>query len=398
MRRKAYCLIVFLFAAGILYSKEMPLSEYLSAVSEKNPRIISAGKAYEGADFAIRYSYALKNPTIEFERMYTGDMNEKSFYLKQEIENPARLRRLYGASKAFYEIKKLEYEKTKNDIVTEAEISYYDYLYISRKKDIYRDILSALDLLIENLKASYSAGSIRLKDISALELKRMEVKNEISLMENEEDIYRKKLMSFADNYTPLELSKKIDEQVSLSISFEEMKSVLKEKNLSVLAKKKEIEISEFEYGVSKTSYYPDFMFGYRKRYQNSNSYDLMLGFSLPVFANKNSSRIKEKEKMLESARKEFENILLEEEFKAEKYFLLAKANMNSSDYYRSAVIPAASLNLDLNIAAYNAGSVSIKDVIYSIDEKLKIELKYYEYIIEFHKAKAGLNGALGRSL
>ncbi len=396
MKKVIYSWGVYLILTLTLYSQSISLAEYLEKVKLNNPEILSFKKQYEASLNTISYFYLLKDPLIEFEKMNTGNMPEKSFYIKQEIENPLKLKYNYNIKEKEYKYLKANYEKKKNQILTLAKLSYYQYLHLLKQKEIYEKILLNIELIIESLKSDYLISKTSLNDIMKLELKYSEIKNEINIIDSKEKVefFLSNMFIGGENYS---FDTYVDENPVFDNNFSAFLEEL-DNNPELLSKKIEIQKAELEYKLSKAYYYPDLMFGYKKRYENASSYDIMVGFSLPIFLNKNKSYKNEKEKILESLKKEYEAKYLETRYLLEKYFRQTERNYQSFKYYKDVVLNKSNALFELSLSSYKSGNTNLIEVLYAIDENIKVKLKYYEYLFEFYKSKALLDEVCGRVL
>jgi hypothetical protein len=74
------------------------LADVLAEVREKNPELKAAAAVSRAYKDRIKQAYVLKDPVIEFERMYTpsgksfmNDAGERNISISQEIDNPYKL-------------------------------------------------------------------------------------------------------------------------------------------------------------------------------------------------------------------------------------------------------------------------------------------------------------------
>lgn len=389
------CGVYFIFVSS-LFSQGLSLEAYLLKVKSNNPEINAAKKQYEASYNSVSYFYLLKDPIVEYENMYVGNTSEKSIYVKQEVENPLKLKYNYKINEKEYLYLKAKYEKTRNEILTQAKMTYYEYLYFSKQTEIYSRMLLNIELIIESLKSAYVANKINLRDIMKLELKYSELKSEINIIESKKEIAYSSIKKFA-NEKDFSISPEIDENPVFKVDFLKLLKEL-EKNPELFSERIKTQKAELGYKLSKAYYYPDFMFAYRKRYENVNSHDIMIGFSLPIFFSKNKLRRNEKEQLFLSSEKDYEGKYAQIKYLLENHFTETKLYYDSFKYYRDIVLTKSKTVLDLSISSYNSGNLDSTDVIYAIDENIKVELKYYEYLFEFYKSKALLDEICGSVL
>lgn len=396
MRKGLYYIGVCLSVSSLSLFAEMDgLSEYLKEVDNRNPEINFAINQKEGVHSRIARSYVPQNPTVEFERMDIGAMEEKSFYIKQSFENPLKLNLYKNLSLLDYRISDYEYQSVRNRILREAEVLYYEYLFVLKKKEIYLKTVELADMISSIAKSRYVSNPGD-KDIFKAEIKYSQINEELKVLLLKEQNLIDELVSYAGGYGVLVSSIAI-QNPAFDYNYDKLVSKL-DLNPEILYKKAIIENRELNIKLAGYAYLPDFMLGYRKRYEGVNSYDIMIGFEVPIFLNKNRSYVLESKFLKKAYDEKYRKIRLEKEFLFKKYFLESKTNYELLNYYLGVLIPKAKADLDITISSYQKGDADINEVLYSFNDYLEIQTRYYEYFFAFYKSTAFLNEIVGRSL
>lgn len=390
-----YSLIVFLISDVKFYAQVVDLNMYKKMV-EQNNKYISASKSMsEAIRYDTLYYYLPSNPVIDIENMYIGLMSEKSIFLKQNIENPIKIKINKKLVFANYNFSKYQYEYTKNRILKESETLFYEYLYITKKKEILNEMLVFLKELFLIYQSYYKTGSVLLDDILKIDLKQFDLDKAIKELELEEKKILLNLRFYANNYE-ISFSTYFEEEISFNYDEDNIISRIN-LNSEVLMLKTNIELADLNYRISKILFFPEFMIGYRKRFE-SKSYDLMFGFEIPLFITKNKAGINKKLKEKESAFDTYTSVLSEKINYAKEVLYKLKTYYEIVYLYKYNILPKAYSQLELVRSKYKIGVVEINEVLDVFDDYLKLKNDYYYYLFEFYKSKAILAELVGGNL
>lgn len=396
MKKGLYCIWVYLaVSSSPLFSEIAGIGEYLKEVESRNPEIGFMINQKEGVHSKITRSYMPLNPSLEFERMDIGGMEEKSFYIKQSFENPLKLNLYKNLSVSDYRISDYEYQSVKNRILRESEVLYYEYLFVLKKRAIYLKMLELVDMISSIAKSRYVSNP-EAKDILKAEIEYSQINEELKVLALKEHNLIDELRSYAGGYSVF-LSSLAFQKPDFNYEYDKLVSRLN-LNPELLYAKTIIENQKLNIKLAGYRYLPDFMLGYRKRYDGSDSHDIIIGFEVPIFFNKNRSYVLESEFLKKAYEKKYEAIRLDKEFLLKKYFLESKTNYELLNYYLSVLIPKSEADLNITISSYQKGDGDISEVLYSFEKYLEIQMKYWVYFFDFYKSMAFLNEVVGRSL
>ncbi|MEW5950513.1 MAG: TolC family protein [Elusimicrobia bacterium] len=394
MKINIYILGVFLIAATIspALSSEISIDDYLSLIENQNAEINYYKTISVSLEYKFKTAYIPQNPSLELERMYIGNSEEKSFYIKQNLINPLKSNMYKKNAKLDYDSYRLEYETIRNKILTEAENVYYDYLFLLNEKKTLSDLSAVADSVVSASKYQTKKSSL---DILSAETEYSDIIKRLKEIETQEKLLLNKLRSFTGDYE-INFSTYISENIRSDYDKKDLISKLS-LNPEILKAKKDEEIFNIALKISKMSYFPDFMIGYRKR-TLPQSYDIILGMDLPIFFNKNAAQIREARLIKESYSYAYKKKFAEKEYMLNKILLNLENYINLFYYHKDVLLPKSNAEFNLSIALYQKGEADISQVTNSLKRNLEIKIDYYEYLFEFYKTKAELKELLGRKL
>lgn len=394
MKKLIYTIgVYFLFGFfSLVFAKQYVIEEYLKIVEEKNSEINYYRKICQSFKAKISRSYLLQNPSLEIEKMYIGKDQEESWYISQIFENPLRLSKYKKNSILEYDISRYRYESIKNKILAEVEMVYYDYIFILNKKKIFSEILDVLNTLLMILKNAPDSNSL---DILKTELEYSMILKDLKEIEVQEKIYLTKLASYSGDYDVTfssEVTQDIEVDYDKDRFFLDVGS-----NPDIQMSQKEVQLADVDLSISKISYIPNFMIGYRKRIRPS-SYDIILGLDIPLFLNKNRSYIEENKLQKEAAMEGYKKNLLEKEYLLREIIFNLDNYYNLFHYYKEILLTKSEAEFNLSLSYYQKGEKSIEDLMKSFKRYLEIKIGYYNYLTNFYKERAKLKEIIGRKL
>lgn len=375
-----------------VFAKQYSIEEYLKTVEGKNPEINYYRKEYESVKAKIPRSYLPENPSLEIEKMYIGTEYETSWYISQFFENPLRLSKYKKSSILEYDISEYKYESIKNKILAEVEATYYEYVFILNKKKIFFEMLNSLNTILLISKSGAKGDSL---DILKTELEYSMVLKELNQTETQERIFMAKLASYSGDYN-ISFSTQIFEDITFDYDKDKFFHMLKS-NPAIVELQKEAELAEVNFSISKMSYMPNFMVGYRKRIRPS-SYDIILGLELPLFFNKNKSYIEENKLKKEASIENYNKKLLEKEYFLKEIVLNLENYYGLYRYYKEVLLKKSDVEFNLSLSYYQRGAINIEDLMKSFRRYLEIKIDYYNYLTNFYKERARLKEIVGREL
>ena len=163
------------------------------------------------------------------------------------------------------------------------------------------------------------------------------------------------------------------------------------------------EISRREQGVELAvkEFYPDFAAGftYFERDENPGMYGLMVSAKLPLyFWRKQGPELDAARLNLSSARSMRDSTSSTVRYQVKEAYTMATTSEKLANLYVSAIVPQSNLALNSAIANYQVGKIDILQLIDATMTLLEYQLKYYESVVEFHKALAQLEPLVGVDL
>lgn len=390
---------------------EIRLEELLKEAAENNPGIKSAENAAMASDYMAKAASALPDPTVTFEHMgkivppelMSGDPSSARTYgIEQEIPFPGK-RTLKGSiASAEAEAQHWNHQMVQRQVVSDLKQAFYD-LYLIRKSI---DILLKNRELLENFEqiaqSRYQVGKAVQQDVLKAQLELSKVLDRTLILGQKKRIAEAKINNLlyrpaeAPVGRPAEFNK-----AELKHSLDELTEAAVSGAPALKAQESEIARRRFGVDLARKEFYPDFAVGftYFDRDANPEMYRLMVSAKLPLyFQTKQKPELEAARLNLKSAKTSRDSTAATVRFQVKESYTTAVTSEKLAKLYSSAIIPQANLNLNSAIANYQVGRIDFLQLTDSSVALLEYELKYYESMVEFHKALAQLEALTGIGL
>lgn len=381
---------------GTAAAPQLSLAEVLAAVRGRNPDLKAAAAVSLSYKNRIKQAYLLKDPVIEFERMYTpsgknflGDAGEKNISVSQEIDNPYKLllrRDLAKDEHAFYSTL---YEAKERELAAKAKALFYEYYMASKAEQIYNETVDILRGFSKIAETKYSVGSASQSDAIKAQVELSRMLNMLVTVKQEKETAAAMLNALMDRDTlsPLPEPQEL-EPSQPGADYEKLRAGAILSNPGLKAYSLKISQAESRLSLSKADYLPDFMLLYRKRKapgsEMNNTYDVSLGLTVPLWFSKQGAMVKEAGAEKEMAHAEYRAARNELASDLREADIKARSSMRLVDLYRGSVIPQAEEALKIAQSGYQAEKTDFMDLLDAQRTLLDFRMDYYRYIVDCH--------------
>ncbi|MCM2267857.1 MAG: TolC family protein [Elusimicrobiales bacterium] len=383
-------------AAKNIVAGKLELAAVLAEVREKNPDLKAAAAVTKAARSRIKQSYILKDPVIEFERMYTpsgnsflSDAGERNIAISQEIENPYKLLQRRNVAKDEHAFYSSLYDSKARELAAKAKAVFYEYYMAARAEQIYNETVDVLRGFSKIAEAKYSVGKASQSDAIKAQVELSRMLNMLVTVRQEKETAAAMLNALMDRDTLAPLPPPEELEPSLpGASYEDLRAAALASNPGLKAYSIKAAQAERRLSLSKAEYLPDFMLLYRKRKapgsEMNNTYDVSLGLTVPLWFSKQNAMVKEAGADREMARAEYKAAGNELASDLREADIKARSSMRLVDLYRGSVIPQAEEALKIAQSGYQAEKADFMDLLDAQRTLLDFRMDYYRYIVDCH--------------
>ena len=371
------------------------LADVLAEVRKNNPDLKAAAAVSQAYKSRIKQSYLLKDPVLEFERMYTpsgksfmNDAGERNISISQEIDNPYKLllrRDLAKDEHAFYSTL---YEAKERELTAKAKALFYEYYMASKAEQIYNETVDILRGFSKIAETKYSVGSASQSDAIKAQVELSRTLNMLVTVTQEKETAKAMLNSLMDRDTlsPLQEPQEL-EPAPRAADYEKLRAAALASNPGLKAYSLKVSQAERRLTLSKAEYLPDFMLLYRKRkapgQEMNNTYDVSLGLTVPLWFSKQNAMGKEAAAEKEMAHAEYRAARNELSSSLREADIKARSSLRLLDLYRGSVIPQAEEALKIAQSGYQAEKTDFMDLLDAQRTLLDFRMDYYRYVVDY---------------
>ena len=373
----------------------LSLAEVLSDVREKTPDLKAAKAVSEVYKSRIKQAYILKDPVIEFERMYTpsgksflNNAGERNISVSQEIDNPYKLLLRKNVAKDEHAFYTALYETKERELTAKAKALFYEYYIASRAEQIYNETVDVLRGFSKIAEAKYSVGKASQSDAIKAQVELSRTLNMLVTVKQEKETAKAMLNALMDRDTLAALPEPAElEPAQTGADYEKLRATAIAANPGLKAYSIKVNQAERRLSLSKAEYLPDFMLLYRKRKapgsEMNNTYDIALGLTVPLWFSKQKAMVKEAGAEREMAQAEYKAARNELASDLREADIKAGSSLRLVELYRGSVIPQAEEALKIAQSGYQAEKADFMDLLDAQRTLLDFRMDYYRYVVDY---------------
>jgi len=376
---------------------------YLHQALKVNPQLQAVNARYEAAMSKIPQASSLPNPMFQVthfvDRVQTKNgPQDNVLMLSQKIPWFGTLGKRKSVSSAKAEALWYASEAAQLQLVTQVSTEYYKLAYLDKALELANENLELLNALEPVIEEKVRSGA-SVNGLLKLHVELETLRDKIQGIQEQQFSVQERLRALlaldsGDNLQVLGMNAdaiSIPDGHSLSVSLEE-------NNPKILSLKSQVHAGEVMQDLAELTYYPDLTVGlnYVQIGENStnpsadesgkDAWGITVGFSIPLWRDKNASVV---------AQAKYDKLATEKEFESSLYELKAKLSNTLSSLrdaerrkvlYSEKLIPLARQAEENSRSGYTNGKNSFLDVIDSERSLLALQLNYWNAVSDAHVA------------
>jgi len=396
---------------GPLETKEITLEELLKAAGESNPEIKSSAQAAAAYKAMIPAAGALPDPAVKFETMghlipptlMKGDPSSARTYgVEQEIPFPGKRGLKENIASVEAESQQWNHDLVHLKVMSELKQAFFDLYLIHESIDVLLKNKELLQNFEEIAESRYKVGQTTQQDVLKAQVEMSKVLDRLLVQGQKKRIAEAKINSLLDRPAEISVGKPAEfKKAELACSLEELTQLAQSNSPALKVSKSEVNRREQGVELAGKEFYPDFAAGftYFERDENPGMYGLMVSAKLPLyFWKKQGPELEAARLNLSSARSMRDSTSSTVRYQVKEAYTTATTSEKLANLYGSAIVPQSKLALNSAIANYQVGRIDFLQLIDATMTLLDYQLKYYESVVEFHKALAQLEPLVGVAL
>jgi cobalt-zinc-cadmium efflux system outer membrane protein len=394
-------------------AEALSLNTIVDAAMKNNPTVIEAQKRWEEKDNKILSAKSLANPQFGVMKddiprgslLSPGQAMMTEFSFVQDIMNPAKLKLMAKMATNDAAMSKGNYEDKRLQVYVDAKQAYYDLLYASQALAIGKENQQLMGQLAKIAQVNYSTGMVPLQDTLRAQTEYSKMTTDLISMAGMEAVAKAKLnvlmgrqadseLSVAEEFNApppnFDLASLQATAVSTKPSIQGMQAQLTMAENGVQLAKKQASLPDFQLTLA----YKD----YRNDEMTPDTWKVGLMLMLPVWGGKNQADIRASAAGLEASKAALTNMKNMAGLDVQMALTEAQTSWRQIDLYKNTIMPQAEQSYQAAVVAYTNGKADFMAVLDGLNTLRNTKLAYYKARIDYEKAAANLEKAVGKPL
>lgn len=417
MKLKTVCLVILLYVLFIpfAYSQEKDLLEdLLEEALENNPKIQVAYHNWKAAEYKITQVKSLPDPTARF--TYFGENietrvgpQERKLGASQKIPFPAKLALKGKANSKRAQMLQRQYEAMKREIIKNVKFIFYDIFWMDKAIQITEEEKIILESLEKVAQRHYEVHRAPQQDVVKVQVELSRLIDKLFLFRQNRKSLVSKLNSILNRSQDSECEKIADLSLNeFPYPCDKLQEIASSLNPELSAADLNIQRAEYEKSLAQLDYVPDVTFsidyipvggGHTTHPEDGkDSWMVTAAINIPLWFQKLGAQLKEKEALLESAKKNQENIKNTVEYEVDDMCLKISTYKDIISLYKTALIPQTEQSFEVAKIGYESGKVDFLNLLDAERVLLQTRLAYYKAMVDYQKSIAYLERIVGKDL
>ncbi len=417
MNKRIIIFIVFVLAlsAAYVYAEEaVTLDSLIDEALNNNPKIQSAYNEWKAAEYKARHVRGLPDPMANYG--YFGESvetrvgpQEHKYGVSQKIPFPGKLGLKGKAQDRHASMLEEKYEARKREIIKDVKFLFYDIFWVDKAIKITEEEKTIIESLEKVAQRKYESNLTPQQDVIKAQVELSKLIDKLFLLRQNRKSLAAKMNFLLDRPKGTELGVITNvEPAEFRYELEDLHKIAGESRQELLGARLDIERARYEKALARLDYFPDFTFGVDYIEVGSGSTtnandgdDAWMGkvaINVPIWFGKLNAQLKEKKALLESSKKNHENVENIVDYEVEDLYFKITAYKDIVSLYKTALVPQSEQAFEAARIGYETGKVDFLNWLDAERMLLQIRLAYYKAIVDYEKSIAYLERVVGRNL
>ena len=412
-RLAAVTAVLVLVANGVspaLASGVLTLNEVVSTAM-RNPSVIEAEKRWEEKDNRILSARSLANQQLGVMKddIPTGTLGPgqgmmTEYSITQDIMNPAKLNLMGKMAASDAAMSKGNYLDKRLQAYIDAKQAYYELLYASQALAIGKENQQLMGQLAELAQVNYATGMVPLQDTLRAQTEYSQMTTDLVSMAGMEAVAKAKLnvimgrpadteVAVAEEFNApppnFDLAALQAAALSDKPALQGMNSQVAMAENGIKLAKKQASLPDIQLSIGYKDYRGD---------MTEDTWKVGVMLMLPVWGGKNQADIRAANANLEASKASLENMKNMAGLDVQMALTDAKTAWSQIELYKNTLVPQAEQSYEAAVVAYTNGKADFMAVLDAVTTLKNAKLGYYKVKIDYEKAAASVEKAVGKPL
>jgi cobalt-zinc-cadmium efflux system outer membrane protein len=420
MGRKSFRIIIAMATAATLAANgvspalaagALTLDEAVNAAVNNNPAVIESQKRWEEKKAGVAIASTLPNPKVGIMKddIPTGTLGPgqgmmTEYTLSQEFMFPGKLGLMGKMAASDAAMSEGSYREKRLQTYVDAKAAYYDLLYASKALEIGKENQQLMGQLAKVAQVNYSTGMVPLQDTLRAQTEYSKMTTDLISMAGMEAVARAKLNVIMGRPADAELA--VSEEFNApppNFELAGLQSTATSAKPSLQGMQSQVAMAESGVELAKKQSLPDFelRLGYkvpRDLEMSRKTWKVELMAMLPLWQGKNKAQVDGARANLEASKAALTGMQNMIGLDVQMALTDAQTAWSQIDLYKNTIVPQAEQSYQAAVISYTNGKADFMAVLDAITTLRTAKLGYYKAKIDYEKAAASIEKAVGKPL
>jgi len=384
---------------------ELPLSQLVSEVQERNPSLRAALAAWGTAAERHPQVVALDDPM--FQSMFAPASFSSSTIQSSYIVGVGQKLPWFGKRALRGQVAEwntvaasLDYREVQLRLAEAARLAFYDYYSVSRLVELNDSGLESVNAFRETAKSKFEANQVSQQDmlqadveLAKLEQRQVEIEQMLQVA-----TARINTLLHRQPQLPLPPPPQQLEQPERLPSVDELRERAVEQRPDLSAMAARLQSEQSALALTYKDYYPDFEFmGKYDTFWTDTAQrgQVAMNLNIPLYQNRRNAAVREATFRVNKMQAEYDQQVDLIRNEVQSGYAKLRASRRTVGLYTKKVLPAAQDNVAAATSGYTAGTVDFLRLIQAQRESLELQEKYQQAVVEYNRNRAELDRVVG---
>ena len=390
------------------------LQGFTKEATRNNPAIQAAYGQWEAAIYKARQASGLPDPMANY--TYFGESvetrvgpQEHKYGVSQKIPFPIKLSMKEIAESRHASMLKENYEAAIRETVRKVKFVYYDIYWVDKAIQVTEGEKAILENLEKVAQRKYESKFAPQQDVIKAQVELSNLINRLLILRQNRKSLVAKFNSVLNRQGDSGVGRLEDvEPMEFGYKLSELHAIAGESRQELLAARLNIERAEYEKSLAMMDYVPDLTVGFdyiqvgkgatMQPNDGQDAWMTTFSINIPLWLGRISDKVKEKKSLLDSSKKNYENVQNEIYYETEDIYFKIITYKDVITLYETALIPQSEQAFDAAKISYETGRVDFLNWLESERVLLQTRLAYYKSIVDYQKSIAYLERVIGKDL
>ena len=370
-----------------LHAQEATIEQVLKSIEANNKELQANAQLIASQKLEAQTENNLPDPTLSYAHLWGADNKDETIgelVISQSFDFPS----LYFTRGKLNRLKANAYDSSaelfRQDLLLQAKELCLDIILLRRQKEILNKRLDNAEKLSQMYAKRLQTGDANAMETNKINLELLNVKSEAAM--NETALLGKlQALRALNGNNPIEFEGMEYPDTPFPSDYSQLKAEVIGANQTLQSLRDQISVAQKQITLNKSQWLPKLELGYRRNTETGAPFNgIVVGFSFPIFENRNKVKIAKTQALNLDLQKE--NATLQAESELAQLYDEAKSLRASMEEYQKTF--RLQQDLDVLRQALDGGEISMIEYFVEVSVVYQSQLNYLQLENQYQKAMA----------